>query len=333
MVQPVQNTEAAHDQYGDYVLLRAKTNTPLISVVLSCKNGAQHIAEAINSITTQTFSDMELIIINDGSEDETLDIIRAASELDPRICLISQNNLGLTKSLNRGLQHARGKYVARQDADDSSHPDRLQTQLDFLQRHPNILAVGTSAMHINANGTSRQNASILPLSPKSVKRALRWRNCLIHGSVMINRSLAGSELFYNDEFMQAQDYELWRRLSQRGAIANLHHPLYFLRFSPDSVSSKFALSQAIYAVLAQLTPQQRSHRMHYAQSPCKIMSDRFFSWKLLTHLIWTDQTRFASSVFAPRSLCNYIAQIENYFKCLRHSKIFIKSLLKIWRKI
>ena len=117
-------------------------NDPKISVVMAVYNGEKYLREAIDSILNQTFKDFEFIIVNDGSTDRTREILE--SFIDPRIVLIHQEHMGLTKSLNRGIALAKGKYIARQDADDISMAERLEKQFNFLESHENVALLGTA---------------------------------------------------------------------------------------------------------------------------------------------------------------------------------------------
>ena len=131
------------DQYGKFFLERRAdcSESPKVSVVMSVYNGAAHLEESISSVLRQTFRDFEFLICDDGSTDKSRNIIRAYFLKDSRIVAVSQNNLGLTKTLNRLIGLARGRYIARQDADDISHPDRLQAQVAFLDTKPRITAL------------------------------------------------------------------------------------------------------------------------------------------------------------------------------------------------
>src|SRR5688500_9607984 len=118
-------------------------NSPIISVVLPVYNSENYIKEAIDSILNQTFKDFELIIINDGSVDRSAEVIQAIK--DSRIVYVDQQNSGLAATLNRGIQMARGKYIARQDNDDISIPERLDMQVNFMENNPGVALLGTCA--------------------------------------------------------------------------------------------------------------------------------------------------------------------------------------------
>src|SRR5690606_37374672 len=126
---------------------------PRVTVLLAVHNGERYIQEAIDSILAQTFGDFELLIVNDGSTDATRDLVLSYS--DDRIRLVdNDHNIGLPKSLNRGLRLAKGRYIARLDADDISEPDRLAAQVSFLQANPDVAMVGSWYRKIDGEGNT-----------------------------------------------------------------------------------------------------------------------------------------------------------------------------------
>ena len=128
------------------------TTMPLVSVIMAVKNGGDLVKEAIDSILIQSLTNFEFIIINDGSTDETLRTLQAYR--DPRILVVSQENQGLAKALNKGLMLARGKYIARQDHDDISLPTRLEKQVQYLEQHPRVGLLGTAAQIWSLTGST-----------------------------------------------------------------------------------------------------------------------------------------------------------------------------------
>lgn len=124
--------------------------SPKVSVVMSVYNGEKYLPETIDSILNQTFKDFEFIIINDGSTDKTAKILTSYD--DPRIRIFNQENMGLTKSLNRAISLAKGEYIARMDADDISYPERLKKQVDYLNKNPDIGLVGSKYIRIDKRG-------------------------------------------------------------------------------------------------------------------------------------------------------------------------------------
>lgn len=188
---------------------------PKVSVIMSVHNGADYVEQAIESILCQTYENFEFLIINDGSTDETAEILHFYSKLDGRIKIISQDNVGLTKSLNRLFHLSRGKYVARQDADDLSMPDRLACQVNFMEQNLNVAVVGSWYRVYFTNNVFWD----VCLKTKHLKAYLaRGINCFMHSSVLMRKSMI--EIFDGPyRFRYAQDYDLWLRVSEEFKIA------------------------------------------------------------------------------------------------------------------
>lgn len=212
---------------------------------MSVYNGEQYLQEAIESILNQTYSDFELIIIDDASTDSTPQIIQ--SYRDPRIRVIRNNeNLGLTKSLNKGLTLAKGEYVARMDADDISLPERFEKQVAFLDSHPEVAVVGTAKQLINRRGTIL-GTYIPPLQPQY--RDFLKTNLITHGSVMVRREILKAYGGYNELFRKSQDYALWLEMAKQHKLINIPDVLYKLRTHEMSVT-KTGGESILYHILA-----------------------------------------------------------------------------------
>jgi len=221
---------------------------PTISVILPAYNVAPYIDQAARSILAQTFTDFELIIIDDASTDQTPNKIRALATDSPRIKIITNaQNLGLTKSLNLGIAAARGQYIARQDGDDFSLPTRLAEQFAYLQAHPDIALLGSARLRMDAAGNIAHNSGRL-LSTRPVAKSadgktarptfddLLHANHFVHGSVMFRKSVFDEVGGYDELFEYMEDFNLWQRIAKRHTVANLLEPLYALRNRPDSMT-------------------------------------------------------------------------------------------------
>lgn len=217
---------------------------PDVSVVMSAYNAEKYLSAAIESILKQSYKNFEFIIVDDGSKDGTLEIIKEYANSDSRIVWISRENKGLISSLNEALSIARGKYIARMDADDISEPNRLQTQLNFLEDNPSYSVVGSRAIAIDATGQQIGHLRP-PASNYFIQSMFFFGNCIIHPSVMINRELTGTELYYAKDALHAEDYELWLRLSEKkqAKFHILKSPLLLYRVLPNSISRSNAKQQ------------------------------------------------------------------------------------------
>lgn len=210
-------------------------STPLISVLLAVHNGGPLLDEAIHSILSQTLGDFELLIIEDGSTDDSYQ--RAALFKDPRIRIIrNETNIGLTRSLNRGLAEARGEYIARQDADDISRPARFASQVQFLRENRDVALVGTSAVRINPKGM-KIGTNDMPTTHEAIRWASLVDNPFLHTSVMFRRAVVQQEFRgYDEEFSVCQDYALWTRIAAKHRVANLPERLVLMREHPSSMT-------------------------------------------------------------------------------------------------
>jgi glycosyltransferase involved in cell wall biosynthesis len=222
-------------------LQEAQEHTPKVSVIMSVYNGARYLREAVDSILSQTFTDFECVIIDDGSTDETSEILHSYD--DPRLVLMkNEANIGLTKSLNKGLQAARGQYIARQDADDVSCPGRLRAQVEFLDSHPAVGAVSSSYVLIDGLG-NEIGVSQVPTDNVEIQKSLLFSNALCHGSAMFRRTGVEAVGLYREDFELAQDCDLWLRLSEHYDLANIPTPLYKFRSASTSASVTKRLKQ------------------------------------------------------------------------------------------
>lgn len=247
---------------------------PKVSVIMSVYNGDKYLLDSIKSIQTQTFNNFEFLIVNDASNDNTAEILRNLD--DPRIMVFTnQQNIGLTRSLNKVLKHCRGEFIARMDADDLSHPLRLEKQVAFLENNPTYAMVGSSYYVIDEQGKTKSHVKVLTESSQ-IKAGLKNQNWFGHGSVMMRKSALIMVGRYDEEFKYAQDYDLWLRLSEIYDMANMQEPLYFWRNTEQTISSQKFHEQQHFAALAkakaliraqQCTENSRQQDITPAESP------------------------------------------------------------------
>lgn len=220
---------------------------PKISVIMSVYNGERYLGEAVESILNQTFRDFEFIIVDDGLSDNSLIVINNYAEKDGRIKIIkNEQNIGLTKSLNKALKSAQGEYIARMDCDDVSFPDRFEKQVSFLKDNAEIGIVGCNAMVIDDKGGNVKEVNM----PRDINSYLKKRNCFIHGSVMFRGDIIKKIGGYNEEMTYAQDYEMWLRASRIYKIGFVDGFLYKWRVHKGAIFYKRFFSQIFYTALA-----------------------------------------------------------------------------------
>lgn len=210
---------------------------------MSAYNSDKYIANAIASILAQSYPNFELIVINDGSTDQTLEIIKRFS--DKRIHVLSHENRGLTHCLNEGISKARGYWIARQDADDISLYNRLELQMLYLTSNKEIQLLGSSAFVSNSRGIMNE-ILYYPCSYDDIRKAFKTVNPFVHGSIVIKRQLIEDMGGYNESYTYVQDYELWSRLLDKCRASNLHEPLY-ARYRHAGASESRIDKQAIFS--------------------------------------------------------------------------------------
>lgn len=227
----------------EYILYMAQ-----VSVLLPAYNAESTIAEAIQSIIDQTYKDWELYVINDGSEDQTEEVI--LSFKDNRIrYLKNDRNMGLIYTLNRGLAIAGCKYIARMDADDICMSTRFEKQVLYLELHPEVVICGTQIEYF---GTKSNNYTKLffPTKDKELKEMLAVSTCFAHPTIMMRRKvMVDNKIQYDYNYKNAEDYCMWIEMMKFGKFANLDEPLLQYRISDTQVSQPFNL-QTINSVMA-----------------------------------------------------------------------------------
>jgi len=232
----------------------------LVSVIMPVYNERPEYLElAVASILRQTHTNIEVLIMDDGSGPETAAALEAIARRDDRIRLIRQENAGLTVSLNRLIRQARGAFFARQDSDDISEPERLQRQVAFFEAHPKLMLLGTDCLLIDSQGRVLLRQRV-ETCPQVLKRLLRRTNQFVHGSVMFRAIIFQDEINFCHEgfpelgcletFRYAQDYDLFLRISERFEIANLGLPLYRYRINPESISVAKSRQQLFMGMVA-----------------------------------------------------------------------------------
>jgi len=208
----------------------------LISVIIPVYNEEKHIEESINSIIKQTYKNLEIIVIDDGSTDGSLDILKKFQKFDSRIALVSRENKGLITTLNEGVDLSKGVYIARMDADDISLPNRLFEQVEYLKNNAEIDIVGTQAIGIGADGKFIKNIN-KPRSSNEINTYMLLNSPLIHPSIVIRRKCIKLNLFDEKDYL-AEDYGAWLRLNTGKNIANLKGRLIKYRIHPGSISQQ-----------------------------------------------------------------------------------------------
>jgi len=210
-----------------------KRPLPNISVLLPAFNAEKYIELAIQSILNQTYSNFELIILNDGSSDRTEEIIKSFK--DTRVIYIkNEQNIGLVNTLNKGLSLAKGKYIARMDADDISYIYRFSKQHSFLENNPSYIICSSSRKDFN-DSNNRDHISYMPVSDSAIRISSIFSPPFTHPAVMFRKDvILKNNLFYDENFKYSEDYEFWIRLLEYGKGYNFKEVLLAYRNTPGS---------------------------------------------------------------------------------------------------
>jgi len=248
-----------------------KKITAKVTVLMPAYNVGKYIAEAIESVLQQTFIDFQLLIINDGSTDNTEQVI--ASFKDKRIVLINQSHRGIAAALNKGLSKVSSVYVARFDADDICFPQRLQQQVSFLDTHPEYVTIGCDAEYISEDGQHLFDFMCTGHTHNEIMQKIYSFCPFIHSSVMYRREPVIVTGGYSEHAHNFEDYFLWIQLLEHGKFYNLPEQLIRVRFNPASVTIDERWRGRIFRKMKQeiiakgkITEQEGSHLFNIIQS-------------------------------------------------------------------
>ncbi|WP_428330852.1 glycosyltransferase family 2 protein [Mucilaginibacter sp.] len=210
------------------------TNDPKVTVLMPAYNAAKYIGEAIASVLEQSFANFELLIVNDGSTDDTEKVIRSFN--DPRIVLIDQENKGIAAALNFGLAHARAPYIARFDADDICLPNRLKIQYHFITAYPEYSIIGSAVDYMDADGhfifTHHPEGHL-----NEEIQQLKYSVCpFIHSSVFYKKEVVLNNGGYNEHAYTYEDHFLWVNILKNEKACNLSQTLIRVRLNPESIT-------------------------------------------------------------------------------------------------
>ena len=262
--------------------------TPTVSVVLCVYNSERYLAEAIESILAQTMRDIEFVIVDDGSTDGTSAILRRYAAADDRVRVVTRPHEGVAASLNAGCDLARGRYIARMDADDVALLDRLEKQVAFLERNPDVAVLGGALEVIDDQGrTTHVKAN--PSGDAEIRERLLHEDCMAHPSVMLRTEVLRAAGGYRTTFHHAEDYDLWLRLAETCQFANLPGILVRYRVHSGSVSVQSHREQIVYALGAQLSARlRRETGRDPVGSVDRITESTLFAWGLRNRLGITE---------------------------------------------
>ncbi len=325
-------------------------NCPRVTVLMPVCNAASHLLDAIQSILGQTFIDFEFLIIDDGSTDDSVALIKNFQ--DARIRLMhNEVNLGLVASLNRGLESARGEYIARMDADDISRPGRLAKLVNYMDKNPEVGVCGSWVRFI-----PEANRYIWKL-PKGSEEIRCWLFSSVgvaHPAVMMRRKLfVENGLFYDPDYRHIEDYELWGRAIKYMEFANIQEVLLDYRIGPDQICARHESDQMATVVRLRaerlrelgINPSSPEQELHEAIMNCRIPADKDFldraeQWLLRLESANKAVGKYNLEIFARRmleiwfSICSTLPDngICSWKRC-RNSTLWSNAEVSLWYRI
>lgn len=202
---------------------------PKVSVIMTACNTEGTIEEAVSSVLDQSFKSFEIIIVDDGSTDNTLNVLNRLK--DDRIRVIKRHHAGRVPSLNHALKKVRSGLMANLDADDICMPDRLEKQYDFFKKHPSLGLIGSYAIEVDEYNNTEKEIR-LPTKNEAIRKSFAYCCPFIHSSVMYKKSVIDNIGFYDDRLPHSEDLDLWIRIASKYPVANLPTPLIKKRIHP-----------------------------------------------------------------------------------------------------
>lgn len=280
---------------------------PLVTVQMPVFNGARHLRDSINSILSQSYLNFEFLIIDDGSTDNSLDVLKAFEAGDNRIKLISRENKGLGATQRELSIAAQGTYIAQLDQDDVAHPDRLAKQVAYLVDHPDVVCVGSAYQIIDSRGRL-----LTTLHPPTEDADIQLSNlqghcAILHPSAMMRKVALDAVGGYDPLFNTAVDIDLWLRLGEIGKVANMPNPLVKYRLHEHSASERFGATQQMEALMAceraalrrGIAPCFEAHR---AWRPTKDRASKYAFMIQYGWWAWNSRQRLTALSYAVKAI-------------------------------
>src|SRR3989344_285670 len=211
-------------------------STPLVSVIMPVYNSESFVKKSVSSVLNKTYRKFELIIVNDASTDKSLAIVKSFQ--DPRVKIINNvKQVGVAAALNRGLHFAKGRLIARMDADDIALRNRFSVKVKFLRKYPDVVLIGTWVTIINEQGR-KIKIKKLPEDSQKIKSHILRYNPFIHSTIMLRKSVLDSVGSYSERYNGAEDYDLFLKVVSTYKTANINKPLLQYRISKSAVTFK-----------------------------------------------------------------------------------------------
>lgn len=309
---------------------------PKVTVLMPVYNGERYVQEAVSSVLNQSFSDFELLVIDDGSSDGTWAILSSID--DPRVRLVrNEGNMGLPATLNNGILLSKGELIARMDDDDVSFPNRLELQVDFMEAHPQVAACGCGVEVFYIKGEA--NKHYFPTSYPTIKMESLFNNPISHPGVIFRKNIIdGHSCRYDELALWVEDYDLFSRIIQRHTVVNLPYFLLKYRVFGDSVTSRAESPEQVSYRKGAITKIQRANLFQIGFRPTQYQMDLHYLLSLTTRMRTIDFAQYG------------VKDIKSYLYTIRqHSvrsgyadrasasritgKIYLKVILYNWKRI
>lgn len=297
-------------------------NTPIFSVIMACHNAAPYVQQAIESVKSQTFSNWELIIVDDASQDDSLAYIKKASISEPRIKVISMAiNVGAAAARNAAIEIAKGEWLSILDADDVYLSYKLEKQFEIIQQdNTNLVLLGGGCFHINSEGI-RSREYKYPSNSKVLKTNLHGRlKFPPHSSIVYRKSAFLTVGYFNQLFTPSEDYELWLRISEIGELSSCALPLIEYRIHTTNISnqiSKQGFTQIDYGTAARVCQLLRNNGQI---DPSATGNDQ----------LWVEFMTHVAMIIRQSKYYNYCDWRSNFKQNMQRSSTFLdKSLVVI----
>ncbi len=297
-----------------------------ISVIMSTYGKSQYLDEAIKSILTQSCQNFEFIIVNDFADKLTKKKLYDFKKKDPRIKIINnKKNLGLTKSLIKAINSAKGEFIARIDSDDFSEKDRLKLQLEWFEKSKKRVLCGTNFFVLNDSGDLLKK-NVLN-DHKSIKKNMIYKNCFVHSSTMFKLNTYKKIGGYNKIFKFSQDYALWSRFIHEGEVGNLKKRLTFIRNHKKSVSHLKSIEQTMSSILIScdnyhFMKKKKFLKFKKGQINFRCVEKILILKNFLKSMIFLNRKKLKNIY----KVSLYSLSFESLIHCLKQPKMFLYNL-------
>jgi glycosyltransferase involved in cell wall biosynthesis len=280
---------------------------PLVSVLMPVYNAERYVAQAIESILSQTFEDFEFIILDDGSKDASLKILKEYAAKDKRIRLMNRENKGVIRTRNELLEQATGEFIAIMDADDVALPKRLSLQVEFLHANPHVVCVGGAHELIDEKGRFLTRLPLPEQDSQIQQLALAGHGSICNPCAMIRRAAMIEIGGYDETLACAEDLDIWLKLGEVGALANLEHTLLKYRLLKSSISEKNGVLQRQAArEICERAWMRRGIEGHFeAEEPWRPTKDAASQYRFMLQYGWwafNSGQRWTASLYGMKAI-------------------------------